>query len=47
MQGIWDTMLDDKFMEAYEHGIIIECADGIRRRVFPRLITYSADYPKK
>ena len=47
MQGIWDIMLDEWFMEAYKHGIPIKCADGIWRRVFPRLITYSADYPEK
>lgn len=34
-------------MEAYVHGIVIDCADGIRRRVYPRLFTYSADYPEK
>ncbi|KAF7967234.1 hypothetical protein HWV62_35081 [Athelia sp. TMB] len=47
MQGIWDMMLDDRFMHAYTHGLPIQCADGIWRRVFPRLITYSADYPEK
>jgi Plavaka transposase len=34
-------------MHAYEHGIVIDCADGIRRRIFPRFFTYSADYPEK
>jgi len=40
-------LLDDEFMHAYEFGIVIEFADGILRRVFPRLFTYSADYPEK
>ena len=31
----------------YEHGVIVTCADGIVRRVFPRIFTYSADYPEK
>jgi len=43
----WKLLLDDEFMEAYEHGIVITCGDGITRRVFPRIFTYSADYPEK
>ena len=41
------VLLDDDFIEAYEWGIIIECIDGITRLCFPRIITYSADYPEK
>jgi hypothetical protein len=40
-------MLDDEFLHAYEHGVVLECIDGIRRRVYPRIFTYSADYPEK
>jgi hypothetical protein len=40
-------MLDDDFLHAYEHGIATKLADGIMRRVFPRILTYSADYPEK
>jgi Plavaka transposase len=47
MQAIWDLLLDEEFLHAYEHGIIIECGDGVTRRVFPRFFTYSADYPEK
>ena len=47
MQAIWTLLLDSKFMHAYEHGVVIECGDGIRRRVFPRFFTYSADTPEK
>lgn len=47
VQKVWELLLDDEFMEAYEHGIVITCADGIIRRVFPRFFTYSADYPEK
>ncbi|RXW23311.1 hypothetical protein EST38_g2533 [Candolleomyces aberdarensis] len=43
----WKVLLDDEFMHAYEHGIIIECIDGVKRRFFPRIFTYSADYPEK
>ena len=34
-------------MKAYKFGILILCADGILRRVFPRIFIYSADYPEK
>ena len=40
-------LLDDDFIKAYREGIIIKCSDGIMRRVFPRIFTYSADYPEK
>lgn len=47
MQAVWRLLLDDEFLEAYTHGLVIKCADGITRRVFPRIFTYSADYPEK
>ncbi len=47
MHAIWSLFLDDEFMHAYEHGIVIQFADGIFWRVFPRIFTYSADYPEK
>ncbi len=47
MHAIWELLLDDEFMDAYEHGVVIKFADGILRRVFPRIFTYSADYPEK
>ncbi|KAJ7166408.1 hypothetical protein C8R43DRAFT_1162986, partial [Mycena crocata] len=43
----WRLILDDDFVEAYKHGIVLDCKDGIRRRVYPRIFTYSADYPEK
>ncbi|KAI0065337.1 hypothetical protein BV25DRAFT_1799386 [Artomyces pyxidatus] len=43
----WSTILDDEFIEAYRHGIVIDCCDGVRRRFYPRIFTYSADYPEK
>ena len=43
----WAIILDEEFLEAYEHGIVIDCCDGIRRRFYPRIFTYSADYPEK
>ncbi|KAG2745189.1 hypothetical protein P692DRAFT_201868719 [Suillus brevipes Sb2] len=45
--GCWDVLLDEDFLNTYRHGIVVKCADGILRRVFPRIFTYSADYPEK
>ena len=47
VHAIWELLLDEEFMKAYKHGIVIMCADGIARRVYPRFVTYSADYPEK
>ncbi|KAH9918886.1 uncharacterized protein BXZ73DRAFT_52743 [Epithele typhae] len=47
MQKIWELLLDDDFLRAYRDGILVECADKIVRRIFPRIFTYSADYPEK
>ncbi|RXW14870.1 hypothetical protein EST38_g10985 [Candolleomyces aberdarensis] len=43
----WKALLDDEFLDAYEHGVVIECLDGVKRRFYPRILTYSADYPEK
>lgn len=43
----WKDLLDDEFLHAYEHGMVLMCGDGIERRLFPRIFTYSADYPEK
>ncbi|KAG2005526.1 hypothetical protein CC2G_001925 [Coprinopsis cinerea AmutBmut pab1-1] len=45
--AFWKIILDDEFLEAYEHGIVVECPDGKKRRFYPRIFTYSADYPEK
>ncbi|KAF9039172.1 hypothetical protein BJ165DRAFT_1531274 [Panaeolus papilionaceus] len=47
MQEVWKTLLDDNFIHAYKYGIVVKCIDGVERRIFPRLFTYSADYPEK
>ncbi|KAI0071014.1 hypothetical protein K474DRAFT_1712834 [Panus rudis PR-1116 ss-1] len=46
-QGVWLLLLDEDFMHAYVHGILIRCADGVLRRLFPRFFCYLADYPEK
>ena len=40
-------LLNTAFMAAYQFGILIEFADQITWRVFPRLFAYMADYPEK
>ena len=47
MHAIWNHLLDEEFMEAYVHGMQVECVDGIIRRFFPQFFTYSTDYPEK
>lgn len=47
MHAIWKFLLDDDFVHAYKYGMVIKCADGVDRRIYPRIITYSADYPEK
>ena len=43
----WEVLLDDEFTAAWKHGILTQGGDGITRRVYPRIFTYSADYPEK
>jgi hypothetical protein len=43
----WKVILDDDFIAAWRHGLVILCPDGIKRRFYPRIFTYSADYPEK
>nr|GAT47145.1 predicted protein [Mycena chlorophos] len=47
MHQIWELLLSDDFMEAYDNGIKIRCWDGLVRLVFPRFFIYGADYPEK
>lgn len=46
-QAQWNVLLDDQFLEACKHGIVILCCDGVERKFYPRVFTYSADYPEK
>jgi len=47
MHAVWKFLLDDEFLHASTYGMIVHCLDGIERRVYPRILTYSADYPEK
>ena len=43
----WVIILDDEFLEAYEHGTVIKCCDDIQRHFYPHIFIYSADYREK
>lgn len=43
----WVIILDDELLLAIREGILIKCSDGVTRRFFIRIFTYSADYPEK
>ena len=47
MHAQWEIMLDDEFLQSYAHGIVIVCGDGVTRRFYPQIFTYSANYPEK
>jgi len=47
MHAIWELLLDDEFMKAYEEGLVVTCGNSITQKVFPCLFTYAADYPEK
>lgn len=47
MHAIWDLLLDNKFKDAYNNGILITLLNGLRWLMFPRMYTYSADYVEK
>ncbi|EGO04994.1 hypothetical protein SERLA73DRAFT_44268, partial [Serpula lacrymans var. lacrymans S7.3] len=43
----WNVLLDEEFLKAYKHGIVIMCHNEVLRCFYPRIFTYSADYPEK
>ena len=47
IQAVWRYILDDDFIHAMIYGVVVTCYDGVKRRIYPRLFTYSADYPEK
>ena len=46
-QSVWLILLSPAFVHAYVYGVLIEFPDKIIRRVFPRILFYSADYPER
>ena len=47
IQAVWKYILDDDFIHAMIYRVVITCYDGVKRRIYPRIFTYSADYPEK
>lgn len=47
MHEQWKILLDEKFIQAYRHGFVVTCHDGVRRRFYPRIFAYIADYPER
>ena len=44
---IWKYLLDGDFIHAMKYGVIVTCHNSVRRQIYPRIFTYSANYPKK
>ncbi|KAF8231684.1 hypothetical protein L208DRAFT_1185620, partial [Tricholoma matsutake] len=47
VHAIWVLLLDEGFMHAYVHGIVVKYIDGIMCHFFPTFFIYLADYPEK
>ena len=47
MHESWKVLLSDSVVKAWEDGLVATCSDGIERRFYLRIATYSADYPEK
>lgn len=46
-QAVWLLLLDEDFIKAYIHGLLLKLDDGVDRLGLLRLLTYSADYVEK
>ncbi|OWZ25829.1 hypothetical protein C370_07304 [Cryptococcus neoformans A1-35-8] len=48
LQKAWHKqLLEPSFKAACEDGVIMKCGDGVMRRIFPKIIIYSADLQEK
>ncbi|KAG6809456.1 hypothetical protein H0H92_016160 [Tricholoma furcatifolium] len=47
IQAIWKHLLTDDFKKIYREGLVVQCGDGIKRRLYPRFFVYSADYKER
>ncbi|KAJ3504239.1 hypothetical protein NMY22_g17988 [Coprinellus aureogranulatus] len=43
----WRVLLDEELLDAMKRGLCFTCPDGRKRCFYPRIFTYSADYPEK
>ena len=41
------VLFEPDFLDAYTNGIIFVCSDKTTRKLFPRIMAYSADYPER
>ncbi|TFK20496.1 hypothetical protein FA15DRAFT_599618, partial [Coprinopsis marcescibilis] len=46
-QAQWALLLNEELVEAMKNGIVLMCHDGVERRFYPRIFTYSTDYPEQ
>ncbi|KAJ7588691.1 hypothetical protein C8J56DRAFT_785328, partial [Mycena floridula] len=42
-----NLLFTPEVVHAYRHGFEVVCADNVKRLLFPRFFTYSADYPER
>ena len=47
MHTVWKFLLDDDFLHSYKYGMVLRCQDEMEQHIYPRIFTYSADYPEK
>ena len=45
--AVWKILLDKDFIEAYRNSIVVKRFNGKYQCVYPRIFTYSANYPEK
>ncbi|KAH7339925.1 hypothetical protein B0J17DRAFT_547771, partial [Rhizoctonia solani] len=47
MHKVWAYLLDNNFLHAWNHGIVVKGANGVEWQVFPQIKIHSIDYPEK
>src|SRR5712675_729134 len=47
MHSVWKFLLNDNFIHAYHYGMVVWCHNKVEQCIYPRIFTYSADYPEK
>jgi len=47
IHAIFSLLINDRFIDAYQHGFVLDCGDGHWRRLFSQILMYLADYPEK
>ena len=45
--AVWAVLIDDEFIHAYVHGLVLKLFDHISRIGFLRFFIYAMDYPEK